>query len=354
MKNIFDYLDFYKDISFKEFVFNEVDALILGVLSYVKFDDIVPRGIKEYIYLEDAVTYFLERYCEDDFKKENWLFPNSYKLMTLLGRSKRFYHTKLYHYNPSVGEKGQFGALTIRLTNGITYVSYEGTDSNVIGWKEDFELIYKNPIYSQEMARDYFNETINFWDRKIIVGGHSKGGNLAMYAYMYGNEKLKKRVKKVYNYDGPGFLSTVYESEKYAQMSTKLEWIVPKDSVIGVILGNGTYTVVNSSGYGVLSHDAYTWECFGGQLVKTELSKKSRKLETNLKAYIDDMSIEERKNFVETFFAVFSQAGITNIMQLKDFKISTLLQLVKNLTSVPAATKRNLIAVLRMLITGMN
>ena len=137
-------------------------------------------------------------------------------------------------------------------------------------------------------------------------------------------------------------------------METKLKMIVPKESVVGMLLAHKDYKVVNSSGKGILQHDAFTWECFGGFFVPAILSKKSKKLEMNLQEYLRGMSKEERENFVETFFAVFEKTSIQNIMQLKELKISTLLNIMREFKNVPSSTKRNLVAVLRMLITGMN
>ena len=354
MRNLFDYLNFYGNYSFDECAYNEVDALILALLSYVKLEGIVPSSKNDFVFLEEACYMFLKKYNEKNFKKEDWLFPNSYRLMQALQSSSRFYHTKLYYLFSSVDSNGQFGALTIRLPNRITYISFEGTDSNVVGWKEDFQIIYQFPISSQILAKNYFDQTINLFDRKIYVGGHSKGGNLAMYAYMYGKNSWKKKVKKVYNFDGPGFLSSVAYSNLFLEMCDKLMMVVPKESVIGMILSCGNYKVVNSHAKGILQHDGYTWECFGGKFIPTILSRKSEKLKNNLQEYLDSMSESEKKSFVETFFAVFEKTKITNIMQLKEVRISTLLNIMKELKNVPPSTKRNLVALLRMLITGMN
>ncbi len=354
MHNLFGYLKYYGDVSFDKFAFNEVDSLILSLLSYVKWDKIVPSGRNDYIYLEDACTSFLKKNEKVNFKKEDWLFPNSYKLVQELIHAKRFYHTKLYHLVSSVDSNGQFGALTIRLPNFVTYISFEGTDSNVVGWKEDFQMLYLFPIPSQKLAQEYFDKTIRFFDREIYIGGHSKGGNLAMYAYMYGKDLWKKKVKQVYNFDGPGFDNKILTSDRFTNLQKKLTVVVPEESVIGMILGCDTFKTVVSSARAVLQHDGYTWQCFGGFLEQTELSKKSKKLKSNLKEYIDDMSDQERKSFVETFFAIFERTNITNIMQLKELKISTLLGLMKEIRNIPSSTKRNLIAMLRLLITGMN
>ncbi len=353
MKNVFYYLDYYGNLTFDEVHFNDIDGLIFALLSYVKLKDIVPSDRFKTISLKQACVLFLSKYSEKDFKKEDWLFPSSYKLMVILANSKRYTSCKLGHFVIKTDKNGQFGALTIR-AGDITYLSFEGTDSEVIGWKEDFELMYKFPIQSQIHAADYFNTTLTLFDRKVYLGGHSKGGNLAMYAYMYGKESFKKRVVQVYNFDGPGFLKDVLSSSLYEEMESKLKMVVPKESVVGMLLGHRDYMVVNSSAKGVLQHDAFTWECFGGFFVPSILSKKSKKLEMNLEEYLQGMSKEERKNFVETFFAVFEKTSIQNIMQLKELKISTLLNIMKEFKNVPSSTKRNLVAVLRMLITGMN
>lgn len=215
-----DYLKYYGNESFDTFAFNEVDSLVLSMISYVNLEEIVPTDKKKFIFVSEACYKFLLKYSEKDFKTENWLFPNSYRLMEILKTSERYRFAKLYHLSSMTDSYGQFGAITIRLPNGITYISYEGTDSAVVGWKEDFELMYKCPVSSQSLAVEYFNETLNFFDRNVYIGGHSKGGNLAMYAYMYGKSSLKKRVKKVYNFDGPGFLDDIIQSSVYQEMSS--------------------------------------------------------------------------------------------------------------------------------------
>ncbi len=354
MKTLFDYLNYYKDEPFDVIPFNEVDCLILAMFSYVRLDGIVPKEKRESISMSEACSLFLSKYSEKDFKKEYWMFPISYKLVKQLSLSKRYFYIKLYHLVTSTDSNGQFGAITMRLPNGITYISFEGTDSSISGWKEDFELMYKCPIYSQKLAVQYFDETLNLFDREIYVGGHSKGGNLAMYGYMYGKPYYKRRVKKVYNFDGPGFLDDIFYSDLYKDLSTKLTMIVPRESIVGMMLNHGDYQVVSSTHKGMMQHEGTSWECFGGYFVTTSLSKKSLKFEQNLNDYINGMTLEERKNFVDTVFAVFEKSNITNIMQLKDFKIAHLLSIMKEFNNVPSNTKRNLVAMLRIFITGMN
>ena len=354
LKTIYDYLDYYKKESFFDYAFNEVDSLIFSLLSYVKFDGIIPSGEKENVLLKDACKKYLAKYKKEDGKHEDWLFPITYPIVESLCESKRYDYVKAYHFVKKINHTCQFGAVTFRLPNGITFISYEGTDSSVVGWKEDLEMVYQFPIPSQTLAKEYFDETIRLFDRTIYVGGHSKGGNLAMYAYMYGKEYYKSRVKQVYNFDGPGFLSNVIESSLYQEMLPKLFMLVPEDSVVGMSLSYTTCYAVPSRNMGILQHDAGSWEVFGGKFAKGTLSKKSKKLHENLVSYVDAMSEEEKKSFVETCFSVFEKSHITNVMQLKDFHISTLLTIMKEIKNIPSSTKRNFVAIVRLLITGMN
>lgn len=353
LKTVFDYIEFYGDISFLDYEFNDVDALVFALLSYVKLEGIVPKEKGKSVTIKEASTKFLDKYSEKDFKKEDWLFPNSYKLMLMLQIAKRYQNIRLSHLILEANEFSQFGALTIR-TPFVTYISFEGTDSHVVGWKEDFELIYKFPVEAQLRAKHYLEETLTFFDRNVYVGGHSKGGNLAMYAYMYAKETVKKKIKKVCNFDGPGFLKEVVDSSLYEEMQNKLLMVVPEESVVGMILEHKNYMVVKSNAKNIMQHNGYSWECFGGFLVPATLSKKSKKLESNLQEYLDGMSMEEKKNFVLTFFAIFEKMNIQNVLELKELKLAMLLKIMKELTNTPSSTKRNLVAILRMLITGMN
>lgn len=352
MKNLFDYLDYYGNVSFKEYGFNDVDSLIFSLLSYVELEGIV---LNSSVSMKEACRLFFDKFKGVDFKKKNWLFPNSYKLMEKLTDCKRYSSTFLSRYVNQVNENGQFGALTIRIIDAsITYLSYCGTDSNIVGWKEDFDMVCNYPVYSQTKAKEYFNDSIRFWDKNVYVGGHSKGGNLAMFAYMYGNSFYKKRVKKIYNFDGPGFLEDVLSLDVYKEMSSKLVHVVPKDSIVGVLLYHDNYYPVCSSAKSILQHEAYTWECFGGFFVSCELSKSSCKFRDRFYEFLDQMTMDEKQDFVNNLFKVFSDLKITNVMQLKDYSFTDFLSFIKELGGIPSATKRNLISIFRLLLGTIN
>ena len=351
MNNAFNYIEYYKNVSFKEYSYNSIDSLIFSLLSYVELEGIVPNSKSEYIYLDRAIDIYLDKFKNVQAKDKNWLFPNCYKLMTLLKNSIRYKNMKLYNHRRTTDKETQFSGITIRL-DGITYISYRGTDSSVIGWKEDFELMYKYPTVSQKLAQEYFDSTINFFDRKIYLGGHSKGGNLSMYAYMYGKSRYKKRVKKVYNFDGPGFLEDVINSDLYKDLASKLCVIVPKYSMAGMFLENSNFIVVNCFNKGVWAHDGFSWEVFGGFFVRDNLSSKSIKLKDNLKFHVNKMSLEERREFVENTFNIFNTLGIEYTEQLQDLKINDVIRLMKDIKHVPNKTKTKWITIIKLILIG--
>lgn len=350
MKNLFKYLEYYGNESFNRLAFNDVDSLILAELVYAKFKNIAPSGKNRSMSLKEICELFLLKYNESNFKSEDYLFPNSYRLVKFLKDCRRFNLARISYYIEEVGKKTQFGAMTVRFPNGICYVAFEGTDSTISGWVEDFELMYKNPTISQAKGVKYLNDTIRFYDRVIYVGGHSKGGNIAMYSYMNAKSSIKRRVKNVYNFDGPGFLDEVIVSYDYKEMIPKLKMFVPEQSVIGMMLGHDSYYVVKSNGLGFLQHDGFTWCCFGGCLETGSLSKRSLKLEDDLKDYLLSMSLEEKKMFVNTLDNVCENLGIKNIMQFREIKLTSFINFFHEIKNVPNDMKRRFLEVIKMIV----
>ncbi len=352
MTDLFSYLKYYGNSDFKEISFNDMDSLILTQLVYAKFLNMAPSKPKESIKLRFLCEKFLEKYSEKDFKKEDYLFPNSYRLVVALKDATRFSDALIYHYIEQRDNTTQFGALTVRFSNGICFVAFEGTDSSIAGWREDLELMYKYPTISQEKGLEYLKKTIKLLDQKIYIGGHSKGGNIAMYAYMKAPLRIKRRIINVYNFDGPGFLDDVIKSDEYISMQNKLRMFVPEQSVVGMILGHQNYTVIKSHGIGILQHDAYTWCCFGGKLQTGSLSKKSRELEEKLKAYLLQMKEQEKKDFVSLLSKICEDLNINNVMQFKNVNISTVINIIKEIKNMPSEMRRRYIEVLKLLILG--
>ena len=305
--NVNDYVNYYKNISFDDYKWNDVDNLVCAAFAYL------PLGQREIngLFLPNKVL-----------KKSN--HPAAGLLFEVLD-SIRYNGLELWDYVNIVNDETQFGAITIRL-NDICYVAFRGTDNSITGWKEDFELGYNYPVPAQRLAKDYLVNHINEDDKLIYVGGHSKGGNLAMASVLEIDDDIFKRIKFVYNNDGPGFLEKVFNSSGFLRLEKKLKMFLPEESVVGILLNNtNRYQVVKSKESGFKQHDLFSWLCFGGILVNGKLSAFSIKAKKIFNNWLEKQDLEKRKRLVEGFFGLLKLTGAKNFNDLKLSNINKLL-----------------------------
>lgn len=313
MSNVLDYLRWRGDLSFKESGFNEIDAMVLARLSYIPFDRIVSEDFYEGILLKDAADKFLKQ----ESYKEKFLWPADQDFLLLLKDSIRFRNLELCSYvnQIDVEIQKQFCAITIKMMEGEYYISYRGTDSTLIGWKEDFNMAFLTPIPSQQSAKEYFIAATEYLSGTFILGGHSKGGNLAVYASASCNAGYQSVIRSVYNFDGPGFEQNILSTAGYKNISERLYTYIPESSVVGMLLDHEEeYVIVKSSQKGIMQHDIYSWELLGKHFVEgKKLTKESRMLDASLKEWVSDMDYVQRQQFVDAIFTVFkdSQAETT-------------------------------------------
>ena len=221
MGNIMDYLDWRGDITFEQSPFNEVDNVILAQLAYVNFRDIIPSPEeKRSITLKEASQMFFDMYTENELKQDKSFISEAPFLMKKAAASKRFGNLILSNYVDTVDEtlEKQFGAFHIRISPKHTYVVFRGTDDTLVGWKDDFNMSFIMPVPSQEAAVEYINSTCQYIRGRLYIGGHSKGGNLAIYSAVKCSERVRKKIDCVYNNDGPGFDVNMIKSAKYQAM----------------------------------------------------------------------------------------------------------------------------------------
>lgn len=326
MDTIKNYIKYYKDISFEESPFNDVDNILFSALVYLDFEGIANKDIR----LRDAGTKFFADIDYQKHKNMPLVAKRSIDNFELLFTGKRYGDIILSNYEKVVDNEKQFCAMTYKLPDGTIYVAYEGTDDSLIGWKEDFEMTYCFPVPAQKMAIDYINRVIKFKTKKVIVGGHSKGGNLAMVASMYARPYIKRRIIKVYNNDGPGFKKEQTLTKEYKQMLPKLKMFVPEDCLVGFLLRHcDNYTVIKSSGKGLFEHNLNLWNCYGPILVKGSLSENSKNMEKKIISWLDKHNDLERKQFVDAIFSIFEKGEITSLCQLRKFNLNKLIKLIK-------------------------
>jgi len=178
----------------------------------------------------------------------------------------------------------QFCAVTIFLNEDTAYIAFRGTDVTLVGWKEDFNMAFKSPVPSQEEAVRYVAEVAENFKGKLLLGGHSKGGNLAVYVYAKLNRQLKDRIIKVYSHDGPGFKENAIDTLELESSQKIVEKTVPQSSVIGMLLeSQEQYSIVKSNRTGLLQHDPFSWVIEGDHFIFVErLTKNAKYMDKSL------------------------------------------------------------------------
>jgi hypothetical protein len=224
----------------------------------------------------------------------------------------------------STAEKMQFSAMAFALENGDTVVVYRGTDDSIVGWRENFNMSFIYPVPAQKEAVAFLEYVASKTNGRIYVTGHSKGGNLAVYAGVKASAQARQRIEKIYSNDGPGFDQAFISGTDYKSMRGKIVSILPQSSIVGMLLENANnYTVVKSNSVGLFQHDGLSWAVMGDKFIHLDsLTKNSQKVDQNMKKMLAGMTREERQHFVEALFdAIESQTGATTLTELNSDKM---------------------------------
>lgn len=315
MADMFDYLEWRGDLTFTQDRPNQVDALIFSSLAYLSFGDSVSRTLSDPIPLRDAAEEFLS--LPD--KERRIRVKNDLKLLEAAAKSVRFGETKILFYRDQLipEEETQFAAISFLLDDGSAFLAFRGTDYSLTGWKEDFNMSFCDEVPAQRLALAYTREFCEAYLLPLRLGGHSKGGNLAVYAAAKCDPLLQKRILTVYNNDGPGFRENMVKDFGYLAIVPRIHTYVPQSSVIGMLLEHEEpYTVIRSRSVGLLQHDAYNWELMGKQFIPMEeLTADSRFLDRTIKTWLADMTLEDRNQVVD---AVFDLLGTGDVESARD------------------------------------
>lgn len=324
--NVFDYVDYFKDYTFQEREFNEVDNIVFSLLSYVDFNGIVKES-KDNITIEEAYKIFEKKYVPR--KKEFIAIKNGVKLFEKIKDTRRYKDIKLMYYTYVGTDVAQFSAITFGIDNNLYYVAFEGTDSLVSGWKEDCKMAYHFPVEAQVLAKKYLDKNFLLKNCSLIVGGHSKGGNLALVSSMFCNYFVKRKIIKIYSNDGQGLRKAQIDSKFYEKIKDRFVHIIPNYSIVGLLLRHSNnYIVVKSNKIGLLSHDLATWQVSYDHLEKSKLSRSSKVFENGFEKWLDKYDDEKRKLFVKEFFKLMENNGIKDLVEI-NVKKELILNIVK-------------------------
>lgn len=357
MANILDYLRWRGDLSFAQAPFNEADSLILSELSYLNFQDIA-NSWEGLTLAEAAMVYFGERRHEKkntgDLMKENY-----FTMLRLMADSERFKEIRLMGYvqksDPEINM--QFSAVTFQLEGNLLYLAYRGTDDTLLGWKEDFLMSVMDTVPSQKEALEYLNRVCELNPRKkLYLGGHSKGGNLAVYSAVHAGRRIQKKLIAIFNHDGPGFKESLVDTEDYRAVQERIVTFVPQSSVVGMLLEHEeNYMVVKSSEKGLMQHDGFSWEVLGPAFVHLEsVTQESRIADMAIRKVLGEMTDEQRMLFTNTLFEILESKRNRTLNDIREEGAKAFLVMIKTYDNLDHETRRLLQSVFsRMLTEGV-
>ena len=340
-----DYINWRGDISFEISPFNEVDLFLCSQLVTPDFSGIIPLH-EPGITLEEAASKYFE--CHNLDVKNLGVLQSDSVLPALLDMSKsvRYKNIILCGFSNYVDHTNdeQFCGLVIGIPGGLKIVTFRGTDDTLTGWKEDCNIAALDVVPAQEDALNYLtyvaeHSSVNISGRDIIVTGHSKGGNLAVYAACMAPEDVRNRIRFVVNWDGPGFRKPFFEGKGFIELNARnaIYNILSQNSLVGTLLESaGPRVFVNSYIQGPLAHDGFKWQTGTDCFVKVnELSKFSTFMEGVVKDTLKDMDSSERLEFINQLFEALSSTGAVTVSDFNELGIKSIHGVMKNVRTSP-------------------
>ena len=354
MANILDYLDWRGDLTFAERAFNEVDNLILAEICYLDFSGVVPDAFSaQPVTLENAARAYFAAHPTTDM---GVLVPDQIPvLVARAAKTARFRDVRLLGYVNRIDEQTQtqFSAMTMLLPDASAYVAFRGTDDTIVGWKEDFNMAFTPEIPAQSYAALYLQQVsaaLPFCTLRI--GGHSKGGNLAVYAAVFCEEAVQKKIQAVYNNDGPGFYASLLSLPEHRRIAGKITTLLPESSVVGMLLEHEeSYQIVRSTQIGLMQHDGFSWQVKGERFEHlTELAEGGKIMDGALRTFLQQLTEPQRAQFVDTLFAILTCTDASTLTDLKEGGLKTASAMVKALQKLDKPTRKALSDTLKLLV----
>ncbi|MGM9589631.1 MAG: DUF2974 domain-containing protein [Faecousia sp.] len=316
MATMFDYLKWRGDLTFAQDPLNGVDALIFSALSYIHYAGTVETHPEVPVRLRDAAEEFFAL----EAPEERVRVEKDLDLLQQASLTTRFGETRLVMYRDTLipAQETQFAAVTFLLDDGSAFLAFRGTDDTLVGWKEDFNMSFQQTVPAQRLAEKYLREVAAEYAVPLRLGGHSKGGNLAVFAAARSGPLIQPRIREVYNHDGPGFTKYMIGDPGYLTMVPRIKTYIPQSSVIGMLLEHEEpYTVVKSRTVSLLQHDPYTWEIMGpGFVTVEEVSEDSRFLDAAIKDWFATMTNQERGRLVDVMFTLLGTGGVERALDI--------------------------------------
>ncbi len=356
MANIMDYLEWRGDLTLAASPFNEVDALLLAELSFINFEGLIPppeigRGVR----LRDAAE---EYFARNEGKEIDMgvLVPDKIPAMLCaMAGSKRFGNMLVNAFEERIDAEleQQFAAITVDLGDSSVYVAFRGTDDTRVGWKEDLNMGFLEEIPSQERAVRYLKRIAKQYDRKKLrVGGHSKGGNLAVYSAVKAAPEVQERILAVYNNDGPGFLYDLTATPEHQRIGDRIRTIVPQSSVVGRLMKHEqNVQIVHSTYEGLAQHDGFSWEVKGTKFVYLdEPSREGKLADETIDSWANELSAQQREALADALYEVLTATGAQTLSELNGEKLKSAVGMLKSYKNLDRETRRVLSEAVKLLL----
>ena len=322
MKNMLDYIKEFGHVSFEERAFSEIDALVLTELEYLPLEKVVPsdENGENFVTVKEIAEYMQEHKQELFDENPMMITQERHELSQVIVDAPRFQSLKFFGV-VSEWDKDttkQFAAVTVEVEPSVRLVVFRGTDETLIGWKEDFLMTYSPLVAAQTDAKEYLAKQASLWGGDLMVSGHSKGGNLAIYAAATQVEDVQLRIVDIFCFDSPGLYRSVLETKGYQNIVPLAMRYIPQDSLVGLMLESEVpYVIVKSNATGAMQHSAMTWEIEDGQFIKMEkLTKNSQLNDQTFKKWTESVSDEELELFWNVFFELLFSVGIDTVNDL--------------------------------------
>ncbi len=338
---ILDYLEKFGDKPFERLPFGEVDALILAQFSYLKFDGLIPGPEESDSFISIKALKknknFAKLFSDTRYEKVNR------ELYTRMIAGKRFGALSMTHYVNIVDKERdiQFSAITFKFPDGTGFVAFRGTDENMVGWKEDFDLSIKDRIPGEKESVVYLKKASGLLSGVFYVGGHSKGGLLSVYASSLVPESIKKRIISIYSFDGPAVREEFRDKIGYESIRAKIVKRVPQSSLVGMLFEtDNIYEVVKSTGIGVGQHDPYTWVVKDIDLEHLKSLKKTAVIVNSaLMQWLSGMDMKDRERFIEIVFGVADACDSSDLVTMGLTPVKSIRQMMDGYEGMDAGEK---------------
>ena len=322
MKNMLGYIKEFGHVSFEERAFSEIDALVLTELEYLPLEKVVPsdENGENFVTVKEIAEYMQEHKQELFDENPMMITQERHEVSQVIADAPRFQSLKFFGV-VSEWDKDttkQFAAVTVEVEPSVRLVVFRGTDETLIGWKEDFLMTYSPLVAAQTDAKEYLAKQASLWGGDLMISGHSKGGNLAIYAAATQEEDVQLRIVDIFCFDSPGLYRSVLETKGYQNIVPLAMRYIPQDSLVGLMLESEVpYVIVKSNATGAMQHSAMTWEIEDGQFIKMEkLTKNSQLNDQTFKKWTESVSDEELELFWNVFFELLFSVGIDTVNDL--------------------------------------